>query len=106
IKIGPAYWLLARNTTTLVNNKGDIYGFLNMMVGASAKYDPATIQRLLETARRVVEEKQLYKSTNYKLYLTSGEYRFRFDDTQPDAGSMPAEPLTDGWDTPADSLPI
>lgn len=106
IKMGPVYWLMARNTTTLINNNGDIYGFLNMIVGASAKYDPATLQRLLETARRVVEEKQLYKSANYKLYLTSGEYRFRFDDSKPDSGTMPTEPVTDGWDTPADSLPV
>lgn len=105
-KMGAPYWLMARNTTTLINSNGDIYGFLNMMEGASAKYDPNTLQRLLETVRRVVEDKQLYKSAHYKLYLNTGEYRFRFDESKPDAGTMPAEPLTDGWDTPADSLPV
>lgn len=106
IKMGPSYWLLARNTTTLLQTKGDIDGYLRMMEGASSKYDPQTLQRLLETVRIVVEEKQLYKSANYKLYLTSGAYRFRFDDSKPDTGVIPKEPVTDGWDTPADSLPI
>ena len=103
-KAGPVFHLLLENLYTTVSSSGDVNGFLIMIDHASDKYDGKTLQKLLETVRNILDKKQLYSSNYCKLYLTGGQYRFRFDDSKPDAGTFPTPASGNGWDTPpADS---
>ncbi|MBB5287551.1 hypothetical protein HNQ92_005715 [Rhabdobacter roseus] len=100
-KAGPVFALLMHNLHTVTTQQGDINGLMIMLDKASDKYDGKTLLRLLETTQLILEKKQLYASNTNKLYLTEGQYRFRFDDSRPDAGSLTT--VSDGWDTPADT---
>ncbi|HEV7351228.1 hypothetical protein [Telluribacter sp.] len=105
-KAGPIFYLLMRNLHTITTQQGDINGFMIMVDKASDTYDAKSLQKLLETAQLVIEKKQLYSSNYSKLYLTEGQYRFRFDDTVPTTDPKATIPANDGWDLPADSVLI
>ncbi|GAB3177956.1 hypothetical protein [Telluribacter humicola] len=108
-KAGPVFYLLMRNLHSITTQQGDINGFMIMVDKASDTYDAKSLQKLLETAQLIIEKKQLYTSNFSKLYLTAGQYRFRFDETAPAAATTDAKaaaPANDGWDLPADSVLI
>lgn len=105
-KAGPVFHLLLQNLHTTASSSGDVNGFLIMIDKATDKYDGKTLQKLLESVKTILDKKQLYSSNFSKLYLTGGQYRFRFDDSKPDAGTFLAAPAGDGWDTPADSVSL
>jgi hypothetical protein len=103
-KAGPVFYLLMRNLHTVTTGQGDVNGFMIMVDKASDTYDARALLKLLETSQLVLEKKQLYATNYSKLYLTEGQYRFRFDDTVPEAKA--SAPAGDGWDLPAESVLI
>ena len=106
MRVGPAMQLLFRNLHTALTQEGaDVNGLLTMLDQASERYDSKTYQKMLESTQLLLEKKQLYSSNYNTLYLTEGSFTFRFDDSKPDAGALPA-PVNDGWDTPADTAAL
>ncbi len=106
LKTGPVLNLLFRNFhTTLTQEGADVNGLLTTLDKASERYDSKTYQKMLESMQLLLEKKQLYASNYNKLYLTEGSYTFRFDDSKPDAGTLPAA-VNDGWDAPSDTAAL
>src|SRR5690606_27020619 len=64
-------------------------------------YSAKEFLQTLQTCQLVLEKKLLYQSNFNKLYLTAGQYRFRYE-----APSSPNQPDSDGWDAPIDDLPV
>lgn len=98
-KAGPVFFYLIKNTHQLASRPDtDLSGFLAMMAKSAERYDPKALQPLLETVARLVEQRQLYASNNYTLYLTEGSYTFGFEEGT--AAKETDTPATgDGWDT-------
>ncbi|GAA4437052.1 hypothetical protein GCM10023091_15810 [Ravibacter arvi] len=96
-KPGPALYLIIANVQTLLGQQGDVNGFLIALDHAAERYNSKEFLQALQTTQLVLEKKLLYQSNFNKLYLTAGQYRFRFEAPAKDA---PATPVADGWDTP------
>lgn len=100
-KAGPVFYLIMRNLQTVISSQGDVNGFMISMDHAASQYDGKTFLKIQETSQLVLEKKLLYRSNFNKLYLTSGQYRFRYEEP---VAQTPENAANASWDTPADSL--
>ncbi len=103
-KPGPALNLVMSNLLTIVGQQGDINGFLIALDHAVEQHDQKEMLQALQTTQLVLDKKLLYQSNFNKLYLTAGQYRFRYEAPARDAPA--ADKGSDGWDTPVEELPV
>lgn len=100
-RVGPALYLVLKNVHTLQTQQGDVNGFMIALDHAVEHYSAKEFLQTLQTCQLVLEKKLLYQSNFNKLYLTAGQYRFRYE-----APSSANQPDSDGWDAPIDDLPV
>jgi len=105
----------AVNTQKQATASADVDGLLTIAEKLFDANDPKNFARCLETARRFLENRELYASNYNKLYALGGSFQFRFvDAVQPNPNGIqtPADSAAaakaaadrsrfDGWDTPA-----
>lgn len=101
-KPGPAMYLVMANLQTIIGQQGDVNGYMISLDHAVEHYNQKEFLQVLQTSQLVLDKKLLYQSNFNKLYLTAGQYRFRYE--APDK-SAPAA-ASDGWDAPVDDLPM
>jgi len=101
-KPGPALYLVMKNVQTLAAQQGDVNGFMIALDHAVEKYNPREFQQVLQTTQLILEKKLLYQSNFNKLYITSGQYRFRYEEP----AEKEKQQASDGWDKPIEELPL
>ncbi len=102
-KPGPALNLVMSNLLTIIGQQGDINGFMIALDHAVEQHDQKEMLQALQTIQLVLDKKLLYQSNFNKLYLTAGQYRFRYEAP---AQNAPADKVSDGWDAPVEDAPL
>ncbi len=105
-KASPLMNLLIQNGISFAKNSGKGYDqFLDILPQVIQNYDAKTFQRLLETTQTLNDSHKLYGNNYNSLYLTEGNYQFKFDTTAVADAKQEAKlnAINDSWDAPVDT---